>query len=164
MMNFTTLMFVVNYSICFCICLLSIGYGDMYPTTSTGRFVAIILMYCGLIVLALPISVLGSAFTEEYNKVHAPKPASKNNQLVSSGNSVSKGDIILALNNISEQVSALTKQLQDVATAVQSMDGNDFPVKDDSESTMNALLQSDDADGIELKEFEQKSLVAGGAF
>jgi hypothetical protein len=122
----------------------------MYPTTSVGRFVAIILMYCGLIVLALPISVLGSAFTEEYNKAHQ-KPVPKKKEILAGEAGASKADIILALSGISQQMGALTKQLEDIATSVQSMD--DTVTADDSgDTTMNILLTSgDSAEGIELK-------------
>ena len=38
------------------------GYGDIFPTSLTGRMVALISMFCSMIVLALPISVIGGNF------------------------------------------------------------------------------------------------------
>lgn len=40
----------------------TVGYGDMYPTTPGGRFFACSCMYCGVLIFALPISVLGHNF------------------------------------------------------------------------------------------------------
>lgn len=43
----------------------TVGYGDYVPTTYAGRFVAVIAIYCGVFVFALPISVIGSNFSKE---------------------------------------------------------------------------------------------------
>ena len=47
-----------------------VGYGDLYATSGWGRVMSVIMMYWGIVVLALPISILGSVFTREYEKVH----------------------------------------------------------------------------------------------
>jgi hypothetical protein len=44
----------------------TLGYGDFYGTTTTGRFLACVCAILGIIVLALPISVVGNTFTTEY--------------------------------------------------------------------------------------------------
>lgn len=41
----------------------TVGYGDLYPTTSTGRFFSMLWMFCGVLLIALPVSVLGANFT-----------------------------------------------------------------------------------------------------
>lgn len=40
----------------------------MYPTTGFGRFIGALNMVCGILVLALPISIIGSSFSDEYEK------------------------------------------------------------------------------------------------
>jgi hypothetical protein len=47
----------------------SIGYGDMTPTSLGGMCLSIICMYYGVLLMALPITVIGNNFTREYDKM-----------------------------------------------------------------------------------------------
>jgi len=51
----------------------TVGYGDMVPTTVFGKIVAICCMHLGILVLALPITILGTNFTEEYEAEKAER-------------------------------------------------------------------------------------------
>eukprot|EP00325_Prymnesiales_sp_UTEX-LB-985_P034518 CAMPEP_0174729658 /NCGR_PEP_ID=MMETSP1094-20130205/54091_1 /TAXON_ID=156173 /ORGANISM="Chrysochromulina brevifilum, Strain UTEX LB 985" /LENGTH=475 /DNA_ID=CAMNT_0015931795 /DNA_START=42 /DNA_END=1469 /DNA_ORIENTATION=- len=42
----------------------TVGYGDAVPVTPGGKVIASVAMICGIIVIALPISVLGNNFTK----------------------------------------------------------------------------------------------------
>jgi hypothetical protein len=44
----------------------TVGYGDFYPTSTAGRVVGVLLFYFGVIMLALPITILGNNFVIEY--------------------------------------------------------------------------------------------------
>jgi len=44
----------------------TVTFGDIYPTSFIGRLVAIFAMHLGIVMLALPIAVLGTHFTNEY--------------------------------------------------------------------------------------------------
>jgi len=46
----------------------SVGFGDIVPITYVGRIIAIIAMYGGILVLALPISVIGNNFERIYDQ------------------------------------------------------------------------------------------------
>jgi voltage-gated potassium channel Kch len=46
----------------------TVGYGDDFPTTTWGRCIGLVAVYVGIILLALPISVIGSSFGEKYSK------------------------------------------------------------------------------------------------
>lgn len=48
----------------------TVGYGDMYPVTSLGQFVACAAMVCGIVVLSVPITVIGANFDEETREQH----------------------------------------------------------------------------------------------
>lgn len=44
----------------------TLGYGDIYPTTPVGRFIACVWIFCGILIVAMPISIIGSNFQLEY--------------------------------------------------------------------------------------------------
>eukprot|EP00899_Mesostigma_viride_P003258 jgi/Mesvir1/12933/Mv05951-RA.1 len=59
--------FSIPVSFWWCIVtLLTVGYGDMVPVTTIGKFVAAVAMICSVVFLALPISVIGANFTQRW--------------------------------------------------------------------------------------------------
>lgn len=48
--------------------LTTVGYGDVYPLTVAGRMVASITMVFGLMMLALPVGIVATAFAEEIHR------------------------------------------------------------------------------------------------
>jgi voltage-gated potassium channel Kch len=46
----------------------TVGYGDMYPEETSGRLVATVAMISGVLVLALPLSVIGNNFSDSYEE------------------------------------------------------------------------------------------------
>mmetsp|Transcript_112718 Transcript_112718/g.318549 ORF Transcript_112718/g.318549 Transcript_112718/m.318549 type:complete len:865 (-) Transcript_112718:100-2694(-) len=44
----------------------TVGYGDEYPTTTAGRVVAMGTFYVGIVLIALPITIVGSSFNKHY--------------------------------------------------------------------------------------------------
>jgi hypothetical protein len=61
----------------------TVGYGDVFPTTTAGQFVASLTMMVGILILALPITVIGTYFAAEYEEylrrqvrkcTHSPEP------------------------------------------------------------------------------------------
>lgn len=49
----------------------TVGYGDSYPHSTLGKIFAIFTMLSGILILALPITVIGSNFNIEYEKSEA---------------------------------------------------------------------------------------------
>ncbi len=49
--------------------LLTVGYGDIYPITSAGRFVGIILAFCGVGIVAIPTGIISAGFVQQYTRV-----------------------------------------------------------------------------------------------
>jgi len=47
---------------------LTVGYGDMAPETLPGKLVASLLMIIALVVIALPVSIIGTNFTLEWER------------------------------------------------------------------------------------------------
>merc|ERR1712110_1171266 len=44
----------------------TVGYGDDYPTTTEGRIVGVLTFYTGIVLLALPITIVGGTFSKYY--------------------------------------------------------------------------------------------------
>lgn len=44
----------------------TVGYGDAVPVTPVGKFIAAVAMLTGVLVVALPVTIVGSNFTEVY--------------------------------------------------------------------------------------------------
>ncbi len=53
--------------------LTTIGYGDVYPVTVIGKFMASIIAVLGIGMFALPTGILGSGFMEELDKDKKPR-------------------------------------------------------------------------------------------
>ena len=48
--------------------LTTVGYGDVYPVTALGRVVASVTMVFGLMMLALPVGIVATAFADEIHR------------------------------------------------------------------------------------------------
>jgi len=46
----------------------TVGYGDMAPSTPAGRAIGCVIIFCSLILFAIPITVVTDIFLQEYNK------------------------------------------------------------------------------------------------
>lgn len=51
--------------------LLTIGYGDVYPITTLGKFLAIFISFLGVGMVAIPTGIISAGFMEQYTKVKA---------------------------------------------------------------------------------------------
>lgn len=49
----------------------TVGYGDVLPTTRAGTFVACATMFMGILVIALPVTMISNAFMDAHDEVSA---------------------------------------------------------------------------------------------
>jgi len=49
--------------------ILTVGYGDIYPVTTLGRVMAIVIAYLGVGVVAIPTGIISAGFVAEYNEM-----------------------------------------------------------------------------------------------
>ena len=49
----------------------TLGYGDLYPTSAGGKVVCSLCVVCGIVMIAMPISIIGTTFTKEYDEERA---------------------------------------------------------------------------------------------
>ena len=54
--------------------LLTVGYGDIYPVTVMGRFMAIVIAFMGVGVVAIPTGIISAGFVEQYTKLQKGTP------------------------------------------------------------------------------------------
>ena len=47
--------------------LLTVGYGDVYPITTLGKMLAIVISFLGVGLVAIPTGIISAAFVEQYS-------------------------------------------------------------------------------------------------
>merc|ERR1719272_1153217 len=45
----------------------SVGYGEVYPRTTLGKFVGFVAMLAGMVLIALPVAIVGQKFQDVYD-------------------------------------------------------------------------------------------------
>lgn len=58
----------------------TVGYGDQYPVSVGGKIIAVLTMFCGLVVLSLPITIIGANFDDEYRELRKRTQEEKERQ------------------------------------------------------------------------------------
>ncbi|MCR4587142.1 MAG: ion transporter [Lachnospiraceae bacterium] len=56
----------------------TVGYGDAYPITPLGRFMAIVITFLGVGAVAIPTGIISAGFVEQYTKLQRKQPGSRN--------------------------------------------------------------------------------------
>lgn len=51
--------------------LLTVGYGDIYPVTTLGKLMAIVISFLGVGMVAIPTGIISAGFVEQYSKLKA---------------------------------------------------------------------------------------------
>jgi len=83
--------------------ILTVGYGDIYPITVSGRILAIIIAILGVGVVAIPTGILSAGFVEQYTQLQKEKD-----------NEVIRGTICLNADPDSNLVDLTLVELQEI--------------------------------------------------
>ena len=49
--------------------LLTVGYGDIYPVTSLGKAVSIVITFLGVLMVAIPTGIISAGFVEQFSRI-----------------------------------------------------------------------------------------------
>ena len=72
--------------------LLTVGYGDIYPITTLGQIMAIIIAFLGVGAVAIPTGIISAGFVEAYSRFKNVDMISENHNVQFVSISISKGD------------------------------------------------------------------------
>lgn len=61
--------------------LLTVGYGDIYPITTLGKFMAIVIAFLGVGMVAIPTGIISAGFVEHYSKIKQLALAAEENDI-----------------------------------------------------------------------------------
>jgi hypothetical protein len=102
----------------------TVGYGDMVPLTTEGKFIASFTMICGILVLALPITVLGQNFSDAYAAQQINKE--KDNSLVQTEDHLKLVAKIRVLKQKRQELTDILKQIRTVLKNRPGLENEDF--------------------------------------
>jgi voltage-gated potassium channel Kch len=90
----------------------TVGYGDFFPTSALGRAVAIILMYAGILIIALPVGVVGSSFSKEYEKMLLLEKMSQNENEKEKSHPTTRAEMISKMENMISTMNDMVAELK----------------------------------------------------
>ena len=61
--------------------LLTVGYGDIYPITTLGKILGIIITFLGVGMVAIPTGIISAGFVEQYTKLQRSSKMAKEDEL-----------------------------------------------------------------------------------
>lgn len=90
----------------------TVGFGDHVPRTLGGRLVAAVTMVCGIIILALPITVIGSNFSRVLREIQQERMLSELNKIDKDGDGlVDEEELALMIQHMAAVAGDLPKEL-----------------------------------------------------
>jgi voltage-gated potassium channel len=99
----------------------TVGYGDYYPVTNAGRFLALILMFAGLGIIGVLSSYLASTFISLQRRRKDKKDQGDKNGENNDENEEQAGDDVDALNNIREEMASMKEELTEIKGLLEKM-------------------------------------------
>merc|ERR1719261_516 len=68
----------------------TVGYGDTLPSTDWGKAICSISMVCGILVIALPVTMIGNQFVESFETISKEMAQMKVAEKMESENDINK--------------------------------------------------------------------------
>lgn len=85
--------------------LTTVGYGDVYPITHIGRFLASIISLVGIGIIAIPTGIIAAGFNQAINKEHTKEDAKEKSEAIPSIDHMTKEELISLQEKITDRLS-----------------------------------------------------------
>lgn len=142
----------------------TVGYGDTYPLTNWGQFITCISMICGILVIALPITMIGNVFVEAFTEIQSETKLKRVQEELQDDDEVHR-KLYMACHDVcdmKDECDALLRKVKHMLAAVRVVKDNvdSASALDTLEPTFD-ILQSQSSQCIEdLSEFAKTTLPA----
>jgi len=141
---------------------MTVGYGDLYPITVGGKIVAAGAMVCAIVIMALPISVVGSNFSRAWSeRATSDKKKTASQELTQAYQALHSSladhsnimeDVLTDVSQLCESLSAHLVEAHKEYTMQRLGRGQGQPVGDGKESKLNAIVKKVISDQSKLED------------
>lgn len=97
----------------------TVGYGDVLPTTNVGKFICACTMVCGILVIALPITMIGNTFVEAYTEIHAEQKLKKVQEVMKDDHDIHRELFLCTqeIGDLKDEADGLLRELKQLLAA-----------------------------------------------
>lgn len=108
---------------CSIVTMTSVGYGDTFPVSDAGKFVAAMTMILGALVIGFPLAILSNNFSESEKTFTSQQISEKRKQMAKKLKSQQKVPVRVFTSTIKSDISSITYSLSESQKVVDSLRG-----------------------------------------
>jgi len=129
----------------------TVGYGDDYPTSTAGRFVGILTFYTGIVLLALPLTIVSQSFNKYYPDFVQEFGTAAEKQVFQKN---TPGDLLLNLHQTTDELELLKE------AHAQASKKRPDPANASSEATNNEAEKAEEQPTVTVGRSQEKESLA----